>query len=107
MRGRLGLAGWRIQSVGILQLLDVLLTHHSMIHHWFGVVHPYTTLGLLLICNGRLPGLVNPFGGKVLQAQAMPLCKVAKNAGMRAYGALACRDMHEGHHAGSRPGPEM
>ena len=94
MRGRLGLAGGRIQGVGILQLLDVLLAHHSMIHHWLGVVHPYAALGLLLICIRRLPGLVYPFDGKILQAQAMPLRNVAENAGTRAFGALACSHNH-------------
>lgn len=90
MRGWLGLASGRIQSIGVLKLLDVFLAHYSMINHWFGVVHPYTTLGLLLICNGRLPGLVNPFGRKILQARAMPFRKVAKIAGRGPWHAETC-----------------
>lgn len=70
-RWGLNFAGGGVGSVGILELLDVLLAHCSMVHHGFGVVHPYPAVGLLLICNGGLPGLIDPLGREVLQAQVL------------------------------------
>ena len=69
MRGGLDLAARGVGSVGVLKLLDVLLAHGGVIHHGFWVVHAYPAVGLLLVCNGSLPGLVDPSGREVLQAQ--------------------------------------
>ena len=44
-----------------------------MVNHWLGVIHAYTTLGLLLICYGCLPRLINPFCWKVLNKHAVQL----------------------------------
>ena len=69
MRWGLNLAARGVGSVGVLQFLDVLHAHCSVIHHGFWVVHAYPAVGLLLVCNGSLPGLVDPSGREVLQAQ--------------------------------------
>ena len=72
MRGRLGLAdGGGVVSIGSLDLLNVQLADLSMVHHGLGVVLPYSAVGLLLICDGRLPGLIDPSGREVLHAQAV------------------------------------
>ncbi len=44
-----------------------------MVNHWLGVVHPYSTIGLLLICYGGLPWLIDPLCRKVLNKHAVQL----------------------------------
>lgn len=53
-------------SIRIFQLLYVVLADACMIHHWLWIVHPNAAVGMLLVCYGRLPGLIDPLGRKVL-----------------------------------------
>jgi len=63
----------RLVSICILQLLDVVLADACMVNHWFGVVYTYAAVGLLLICYGRLPRLIDPLCRKVLNKHAVQL----------------------------------
>ena len=44
-----------------------------MVYHWLGIVYTYAAVGLLLICYGRLPRLIDPLSGKVLNKHAVQL----------------------------------